>query len=85
MASDQENDSVSIPVPKPSEIHAFFDNYIIGQAYAKKIISVAVYNHYKRLLALSHSSDVEIQKSKQCFPSWTYPVGYCLEPQTLET
>ncbi|MBD97372.1 ATP-dependent Clp protease ATP-binding subunit ClpX [bacterium] len=63
MASDQENDSVSIPVPKPSEIHAFFDNYIIGQAYAKKIISVAVYNHYKRLLALSHSSDVEIQKS----------------------
>jgi ATP-dependent Clp protease ATP-binding subunit ClpX len=60
---DHAPESVSIPIPKPSEIYAFFEQYIIGQAYAKKVIAVAVYNHYKRLLALDHMSDVEIQKS----------------------
>ena len=63
MDSEHANESVSIPIPKPSEIHAFFDQYIIGQAHAKKVIAVAVYNHYKRLVALDAVSDVEIQKS----------------------
>ncbi len=47
-------------VPKPREIKAFLDDYVIGQERAKKILSVAVYNHYKRL---ANESDVEIDKS----------------------
>ena len=48
--------------PTPSQIKAALDEYIIGQDKAKKKISVAVYNHYKRI-SLPHSSDVEITKS----------------------
>lgn len=47
---------------KPKEIAAFLDDYVIGQEEAKKIISVAVYNHYKRLNQ-KHDDDVEIEKS----------------------
>ena len=47
---------------KPEEIHAFLDDYVIGQDDAKKALSVAVYNHYKRVLA-SRNLDVELQKS----------------------
>ena len=47
---------------KPEEIHAVLDDYVIGQDEAKKVLAVAVYNHYKRILA-SRSSDVELQKS----------------------
>ena len=47
---------------KPEEIHAVLDDYVIGQDAAKKALSVAVYNHYKRILA-SKNSDVELQKS----------------------
>ncbi len=50
-----------LTLPKPIEIKNFLDQYIIGQDYAKKIISVAVYNHYKRIIAASR--DIEIQKS----------------------
>ena len=49
-------------IPKPKEIHAYLDQYIIGQDNAKKYLSVAVYNHYKRL-AQSTDNDVEIEKS----------------------
>lgn len=49
-------------VPKPSEICAFLDQYVIGQEEAKKYLSVAVYNHYKRL-AQPKSDDVDIEKS----------------------
>lgn len=48
---------------KPAEIKKFLDQYVIGQDMAKKIISVAVYNHYKRLMQKSDSDDVEIEKS----------------------
>lgn len=48
---------------KPAEIKKFLDQYVIGQEEAKKIISVAVYNHYKRLLQPAVSDDVEIEKS----------------------
>jgi ATP-dependent Clp protease ATP-binding subunit ClpX len=48
---------------KPSEIKNFLDQYVIGQDMAKKIISVAVYNHYKRLMQKPDSEDVEIEKS----------------------
>ncbi len=49
-------------IPKPAEIKAYLDEYIIGQDRAKIALSVAVYNHYKRIL-YGDSSDVELQKS----------------------
>jgi ATP-dependent Clp protease ATP-binding subunit ClpX len=48
---------------KPMEIKAFLDNYVIGQDSAKKIISVAVYNHYKRLMQKHEEDDIDIEKS----------------------
>ncbi len=53
----------TINLLKPSEIKAFLDQYVIGQDMAKKIISVAVYNHYKRLMQKPDPDDVEIEKS----------------------
>ena len=47
---------------KPEEIKAFLDDYVIGQDRAKKVLSVAVYNHYKRILA-GKNLDVELQKA----------------------
>ncbi len=49
--------------PAPREIKEFLDDYIIGQEKAKKILAVAVYNHYKRIKHMQESSDVELQKS----------------------
>jgi ATP-dependent Clp protease ATP-binding subunit ClpX len=48
---------------KPKEIRAFLDQYVIGQDQTKKVMSVAVYNHYKRLMQLQTDDDVEIEKS----------------------
>ena len=50
-------------VPKPHEIKAHLDKHIVGQDDAKKVLSVAVYNHYKRLEHNKEASDIEIQKS----------------------
>ena len=50
-------------LPKPKEINRILDDYVIGQAKAKKILSVAVYNHYKRIEMGSKAADVELQKS----------------------
>jgi len=50
-------------VPKPAEIKRIIDDYVIGQERAKKILSVAVYNHYKRIENRTDAEDVEIQKS----------------------
>jgi len=52
-----------LTVPKPMEIKAKLDEYVIGQEYAKKILSVAVHNHYKRIDSRVASGDVELQKS----------------------
>lgn len=48
---------------KPVEIKKFLDDYVIGQEAAKKVLSVAVYNHYKRVMAKKQPMDVELQKS----------------------
>jgi len=52
-----------VMLKKPQEIKAFLDDYIIGQEQTKKVMSVAVYNHYKRLLQPASEDDIEIQKS----------------------
>ena len=58
-----EFDMGQIKLLKPSEIKSFLDLYVIGQEEAKKYISVAVYNHYKRLMQQDSKEDVEIEKS----------------------
>ena len=55
--------SESLALKKPKEIKAFLDTYVIGQDKTKKVLSVAVYNHYKRLLQNNDDNEVEIQKS----------------------
>jgi ATP-dependent Clp protease ATP-binding subunit ClpX len=63
-STGEEGDKVSIDLKPPKEIKAFLDEYIIGQEASKRVLSVAVYNHYKRLIQEKSSEDtVEIQKS----------------------
>ena len=59
----QDQQKVQTSVPKPKEIKKILDDYVIGQERAKKILSVAVHNHYKRTEAKSLSQDIELQKS----------------------
>ena len=60
--TDYNEEGNGINLIKPKEMKAFLDDYVIGQEEAKKVLSVAVYNHYKRISA-SSQSDVELQKS----------------------
>jgi ATP-dependent Clp protease ATP-binding subunit ClpX len=71
-------------LPKPSEIYAFLEDYVVGQERAKKVLSVAVYNHYKRVRAgqRSTSDDIELQKSNILLIGPT-GVGKTLLAQTL--
>jgi ATP-dependent Clp protease ATP-binding subunit ClpX len=59
----EEPQSGSTPIPKPSEIKAILDEYVVGQDRAKKILSVAVHNHYKRIDSKVAAGEVELQKS----------------------
>lgn len=63
---DTEDNAEATPdfkLLKPREIKQFLDEYVIGQEVAKKVLSVAVYNHYKRVTAKKEPDDVELQKS----------------------
>jgi ATP-dependent Clp protease ATP-binding subunit ClpX len=59
----EESFSSGTPLPKPSEIKSILDEYVIGQERAKKTLSVAVHNHYKRIDSRVGPDDVELQKS----------------------
>lgn len=60
---EREESARATQIPKPAEIKAILDQYVIGQERAKKILSVAVHNHYKRIELKLDKNDVELQKS----------------------
>ena len=60
MLDEEEYDDINLL--KPEELKSFLDDYVIGQESAKKVLSVAVYNHYKRITS-EFEADVELQKS----------------------
>lgn len=62
--SGKEKSKTALKLPKPSEIKSYLDQYVIGQDDAKKVLSVAVYNHYKRIRQKkTKGDDVELEKS----------------------
>src|SRR5512135_1568313 len=62
-AGDKTGKGAKSDLPTPREIRVILDQYVIGQDQAKKILSVAVYNHYKRLKNLGKKDDIELAKS----------------------
>ncbi len=61
--SSNDLDRSTFDLKPPKEIKSFLDQYVIGQDQAKKVLSVAVYNHYKRILQDKLQDDIDIQKS----------------------
>jgi ATP-dependent Clp protease ATP-binding subunit ClpX len=78
----QTDDLGAKPLPSPQEISSVLDEYVIGQDRAKRVLSVAVYNHYKRVRAGGHLNGVEIDKSNILIVGPT-GVGKTLLAQTL--
>lgn len=61
--SDKKPKNLELDLKNPKEIKSYLDEYVIGQESAKKVLSVAVYNHYKRILQSISDDEVEIEKS----------------------
>tara|TARA_B100001559_G_scaffold12_1_gene9 strand:- start:842 stop:1990 length:1149 start_codon:yes stop_codon:yes gene_type:complete len=61
--NDHPKSGFKVTLQKPSKIKSYLDGHVIGQDRAKKSISVAVYNHYKRIIHQSYASDIELDKS----------------------
>jgi ATP-dependent Clp protease ATP-binding subunit ClpX len=82
--NEKESKDVKFKLLKPSKIKKFLDSYVVGQEYAKKVLSVAVYNHYKRLETVADvtEGDVELQKSNVLLIGPT-GIGKTLLAQTL--
>jgi ATP-dependent Clp protease ATP-binding subunit ClpX len=77
IAADQTTRGGKGDLPTPSEICGILDQYVIGQDPAKRILSVAVYNHYKRLKHLSKGDEVELSKSNILLIGPTVPARRC--------
>lgn len=60
---EEQTGGGKLVIPRPAEIKAILDQYVVGQERAKKVLSVAVHNHYKRINSNKSTDDVEIQKS----------------------
>lgn len=80
--TDAEDFDLNDELPTPAEIKEVLDEYVIGQEDAKKVLSVAVYNHYKRISAMDIKTDVELQKSNILLVGPT-GVGKTLLAQTM--
>jgi ATP-dependent Clp protease ATP-binding subunit ClpX len=79
---DKTEHKLDLELHPPKHIKAFLDDYVIGQESAKKILSVAVYNHYKRINHCKGKSEVEIQKSNVILVGQT-GTGKTLLAQTI--
>lgn len=62
-SSETEVEEEHFELPKPSDIKSYLDQYVIGQTNAKEIISVAVYNHYKRIFRQNKKDEIDLEKS----------------------
>ena len=63
LEDEKPQEKFKVTLQKPSKIKKYLDSYVVGQERAKKSISVAVYNHYKRIINTSYVSDIELDKS----------------------
>ena len=81
-SEEKSDNQFDLELHPPKKIKSFLDQYVIGQESAKKILSVAVYNHYKRIIQTNTKSEVEIQKSNVILVGQT-GTGKTLLAQTI--